>query len=315
MRARSKVATRDLHSSHPTIPSSPPSHCSMSSFSFSRASLISGNFFLPPARFLTTSLPSTYDMRVCKYDFHSLKEVGKLTSAASYEYVRRCNDLRAVGDARGPSKAATSGARSECPSALRRAYDASLVFWIAVHQCRKENGLRKRSSSRTMSFVETSSELCVGIGTGYVRGKCDVRDSSEGGFVVGTGITSRRGRTLVGEEGRALIASLSASVAANAAVEISHGAGCASSRLSDSRASGQYPGVHHPRHDFRFAHRTPNMVCIICICMTQRSRYRSMVSNGFATPKRLWRPRNRRSKRSSRITSFSMRMCSQRHVK
>lgn len=202
IRARSNVATSDLHSAKPTIPSRPPSHFSMSSFSSSRASLISGSFFLPPDRFLMTSLPRTYDMRVCRYDFQSLKEVGKLTRAASYRYVRRCSDLRAVGEARGPSRAATSGARPGGPSALSSAVDASFVFWIAVHQCRKEKGLRKRSSSRIMSFVETSSELFVGVGTGYVRGKLEVRDSNEGVSMIGTGRRTRDGDGRVSERAR-----------------------------------------------------------------------------------------------------------------
>jgi hypothetical protein len=83
IRALSNAAISDFHSSQPISGFDAPSHSSKSSCSSTNASFISGNFFLPPARFFTTSFPRTNDMRIFKYDFHSLNESGNCTRGDS----------------------------------------------------------------------------------------------------------------------------------------------------------------------------------------------------------------------------------------
>ena len=58
-----------------------------------------------------------------------------------------------------------------------RALKESFVAWIAIHQLRKENGFRRRSSSRCASRTVTTSELLRGVGMGNVKGKSARRAS------------------------------------------------------------------------------------------------------------------------------------------
>lgn len=112
IKARSKTAMSDFHSSQPTTPSRPSFHVSASSSSSSSASPISASFFRPPERFGFTPFPRTYKDRVERYDFQSLKLVGKWESADSYMYVSFWSESRAVSVASGPSsiEVAVSGA-------------------------------------------------------------------------------------------------------------------------------------------------------------------------------------------------------------
>jgi hypothetical protein len=73
-------------------------------------------------------------------------------------------------------------------------------LFIAVHHERKDEGLRRRSSSRYKSWVESRSGWVFGFGTGNVRGKLDVKDSIEGILEIREGILAV-GRLMDGHGG------------------------------------------------------------------------------------------------------------------